>query len=295
MLIVNSILLGLEYALLAVGVFITFRVLDIPDLTVDGSFVFGMAVSAVFCTQGQAELALLMGALAGGVAGAVTGVLITHAKINPLLAGIITMTGLYTINITVLGGPNLTLLNATKVFTDLQAVIPGLDPTVAKFAVILVVTLGITALLAVFFRTELGLSVRATGDNETMVRASSIGTSSIKISALALSNALVGLSGALLAQYQGFADISSGAGMIVVGLASVIIGELIGGKRGVTAGLFCAIGGSIIYRVILAFVLTGTSSANAVKLVSACIVGIFLAVPAIKEWAAQRVERRQAR
>lgn len=295
MLIVNSILLGLEYALLAVGVFITFRVLDIPDLTVDGSFVFGMAVSAVFCTQGQAELALLMGALAGGVAGAVTGVLITHAKINPLLAGIITMTGLYTINITVLGGPNLTLLNATKVFTDLQAVIPGLDPTVAKFAVILVVTLGITALLAVFFRTELGLSVRATGDNETMVRASSIGTSSIKIGALALSNALVGLSGALLAQYQGFADISSGAGMIVVGLASVIIGELIGGKRGVTAGLFCAIGGSIIYRVILAFVLTGTSSANAVKLVSACIVGIFLAVPAIKEWAAQRVERRQAR
>lgn len=293
--IVNAILLGLEYALLAVGVFITFRVLDIPDLTVDGSFVFGMAVSAVFCSQGQAELALLMGALAGAVAGAVTGFLITHAKINPLLAGIITMTGLYTINITVLGGPNLTLLNSTKVFTDLQAVFPALDPTAAKFIVILVVTLGITALLAVFFRTELGLSVRATGDNETMVRASSIGTSSIKIGALALSNALVGLSGALLAQYQGFADISSGAGMIVVGLASVIIGELIGGKRGVTAGLFCAIGGSIIYRVILAFVLSGTSSANAVKLVSACIVGIFLAVPAIKDWAAQRVERRQAR
>lgn len=295
MLIVNSILLGLEYALLAVGVFITFRVLNIPDLTVDGSFVFGMAVSAVFCTQGQAELALLMGALAGGAAGAVTGFLITHAKINPLLAGIITMTGLYTINITVLGGPNLTLLNATKVFTDLQAIVPALDPTVAKFAVILFVTLGITALLAVFFRTELGLSVRATGDNETMVRASSIGTSSIKIGALALSNALVGLSGALLAQYQGFADISSGAGMIVVGLASVIIGELIGGKRGVTAGLFCAIGGSIIYRVILALVLSGTSSANAVKLVSACIVGVFLSVPAIKDWAAQRVERRQAR
>ncbi len=291
MLIVNSILLGLEYALLAVGVFITFRVLDIPDLTVDGSFVFGMAVSAVFCTQGQAELALIMGALAG----AVTGFLITHAKTNPLLAGIITMTGLYTINITVLGGPNLTLLNATKVFTDLQAAIPSLDPMAAKFIVILVITLGVTALLAVFFRTELGLSVRATGDNEIMVRASSIGTSSIKIGALALSNALVGLSGALLAQYQGFADISSGAGMIVVGLASVIIGELIGGKRGVTAGLFCAIGGSIIYRVILALVLSGTSSANAVKLVSACIVGVFLSIPAIKSWAAQRMERRQAR
>lgn len=292
--ILGAILLGLEYALLAVGVFITFRILNIPDLTVDGSFVFGMAVSAVFCMRGHAELALLMGALAGALAGAVTGFLITHAKINPLLAGIITMTGLYTINITVLGGPNLTLLDASKVFTDLQSVLPGLDPTAAKFAAIIVITLGITALLAVFFRTELGLSVRATGDNETMVRASSIGTSSIKIGALALSNALVGLSGALLAQYQGFADISSGAGMIVVGLASVIIGELIGGKRGVTAGLFCAIGGSIIYRVILAFVLSGTSSANAVKLVSACIVGIFLAIPALKDWIAQRMERRRA-
>ncbi len=294
MIISSAILLGLEYALLAVGVYVTFRVLDIPDLTVDGSFVLGMVVSGVVSVAGAPELGLLLGFAAGGIAGAITGFLITYAKINPLLAGIITMTGLYTINITILGGPNLSLMDCPKIFTNFQALFAGMPADVAKFAVVGLVVLGVTALLAVFFRTEVGLSIRACGDNEAMVRASSIGTTSIKIATLALANALVGLSGALLAQYQGFADIGSGSGMIVVGLASVIIGELFGGRRGVTAGLFCAIGGSIVYRVILAFVLSGTSSANAVKLVSALIVGIFLSLPAIKAWLVERGERRRA-
>lgn len=295
MFIANSILLGIEYGLLAVGVYITFRILDIPDLTVDGSFVLGMVVSAVVATTGHPVLGLLLGLVAGAAAGAVTGFLITAAKINPLLAGIITMTGLYTVNITILGGPNLTLLTATKVYSALQAAVPGMTQIVAQYAVVIVVTFGITALLAVFFKTETGLSIRATGDNEAMVRASSINTSGIKVATIALANALVALSGALLAQYQGFADIGSGSGMIVVGLASVIIGELVGGRFNVTAGLFCSIAGSVIYRVILALVLTGTSSANAVKLISACIVAIFLALPAIRQHFATRMERRRAK
>lgn len=296
--IVSAILLGLEYSLLAVGVYITFRILDVPDLTVDGSFVLGMVVSGVVSVAGMPELGLVLGFIAGGLAGAVTGFLITYAKINPLLAGIITMTGLYTINITILGGPNLSLMDCPKVFSDFQELmaLSGIEvgSTVAKYIVALVLVLGITALLAVFFHTEIGLSIRACGDNEAMVRASSIGTTSRKIGTLALANALVGLSGALLAQYQGYADISSGSGMIVIGLASVIIGELFGGRKNVTAGLFGAIGGSVIYRIILAFVLSGTTSANAVKLVSALIVGIFLSVPALKTWISERAERRQA-
>ncbi len=294
MIISSAILLGLEYALLAVGVYITFRVLDIPDLTVDGSFVLGMVVSGVVSVAGFPELGLLLGFVAGGLAGVITGFLITYAKINPLLAGIITMTGLYTINITILGGPNLSLMDCPKIFTDFSALFMDMPTDVAKFVIAIIIALGICALLAVFFRTEIGLSIRACGDNESMVRASSIGTTSIKIATLALANALVGLSGALLAQYQGFADIGSGSGMIVVGLASVIIGELFGGRKSVTAGLFCACAGSVVYRVILAFVLSGTSSANAVKLVSALIVGIFLSVPAIKTWILERKERRCA-
>ncbi len=298
MFIANAIMLGLEYSLLAVGVYLTFRVLDVPDLTVDGSFVLGMVISGILAYNGQAELGLLFGFICGGLAGMVTGFLITNAKINPLLAGIITMTGLYSVNMMILGGPSLNLMDTGRVFVDFQnlfaAIGVSMDPTVAKFIVVAVISLGVTALLSLLFHTEIGLSIRATGDNENMVRASSIGTTWIKIGTIALSNAIVALSGALLAQYQGFADVSSGSGMIVVGLASVIIGELFGGRKGVTAGLFCAIAGSVVYRIILAFVLSSATSSVAVKLVSALIVGIFLAVPALRTWIRQRIERSRA-
>lgn len=294
-LLLDASLLGLQYALLAVGVYLSFRILNIPDLTVDGSFCLGMSVTAVLCVAGHPFLGLLAGAAAGALAGMVTGLLMTKAKINPLLAGIITMTGLYTVNITVLGSPNVSLLAAPKGYTALAAA-TGLSRDAAEWAFTAgVVTLVVVA-LALFFRTELGLCIRATGDNESMVRASSINASAMKVGTLALSNALVGLSGGILAQCQGFADVSSGSGMIIIGLASVIIGELFGGRRGVGVGLACAVLGSVVYRLIVQVALSlDVMSANSLKLVSAVIVAAFLCVPAVKAWALERRARAQAR
>lgn len=281
--------LGLQYALLAVGVYLSFRILQIPDLTVDGSFGLGMSVAAVLSVAGHPLAGLICGALAGAGAGLVTGFLMTKAKINPLLAGIITMTGLYTVNITVLGGPNVSLINAPKAYALLQdaaaAVGFALDKDIARLVVALLVVGLCVVVLTWFFRTELGMSIRATGDNESMVRASSIDADTMKVGTIALSNALVALSGGLLAQYQGFADVSSGTGMIVIGLASVIIGELFGGRRSVLAGLLCAVAGSVLYRVIIQAALSfDVLNANSLKLVSALIVALFLGAPAVVEW-----------
>ena len=176
----DSALLGLEYALLAVGVYITFRILNLPDLTVDGSFTFGMAVSTVLCAAAHPFVGLLAGALAGAAAGVVTGFLQTHCKIHPILAGILTMSGLYTVNITVLGGPNVSLLDAPKFFE----VLGGKAPAVGLVTVVIVM------LVTLFFQTVGGLCIRAAGSNEDMVRASSIDTTAVRWAALALANAL---------------------------------------------------------------------------------------------------------
>lgn len=293
--LMDSALLGLEYALLAVGVYLTFRVLNIADLTVDGSFTLGIAVSAVSTAAGHPFLGLLFAIIAGSLAGSVTGFLQTKAGIHPILAGILTMSGLYTINIKILGGPNLSLLNSRKVFDVVLTALPGLGkPWTKALCVILICALSV-ALLAVFFRTVAGLCVRATGDNEEMVRASSINTAVVKTGAIALSNAAVALSGGLLAQYQGYGDISSGSGMIVIGLASVIIGEVIFGKRSVTLGLVSAVFGSVVYRIIIALALRyNVLSADALKLISAVIVGITLAIPTVRSRLAERASRRRA-
>ncbi len=289
-LLLDAANLGLQYALLAVGVFLSFRILDIPDLTVDGSFCLGMSVAAVLCVAGHPILGLVAGAAAGALAGVVTGLLMTRCKIHPLLAGIITMTGLYTVNITVLGGPNVSLITASKAYVGLQELASSvlgltLDKDMARFIVAAVVVVICLVLLMLLFRCELGLAIRATGDNEAMVRASSINVDVMKVGALALSNALVGLSGALLTQYQGFADVSSGSGMIVIGLASVIIGEIFGGRKSITAGLVCAVAGSVVYRVIMQVALSlDVLSANSLKLVSAVIVAVFLSIPALQAW-----------
>ena len=277
----DSALLGLEYALLAVGVYITFRILNLPDLTVDGSFTFGMAVSTVLCAAAHPFAGLLAGALAGAVAGVVTGFLQTHCKIHPILAGILTMSGLYTVNITVLGGPNVSLLDAPKFFE----VLGGKAPAVGLVTVVVVV------LVTLFFQTVGGLCIRAAGSNEDMVRASSINTTAVRWAALALANALVALSGAILAQCQGFGDVGAGSGMIVIGLASVIIGEVIFGARfNFAYQLGSIVAGSVIYQIVIAFVLQlglialalryNLMSANSLKLLSALIVAATLAVPA---------------
>ena len=296
----DALMLGFEYSLLAVGVYITFRVLGLADLTVDGSFGFGMACSGVLTVAGLPYLGLVVGTIAGAAAGCVTGLLITKAKINPLLAGIVTMTGLYSVNIYVMGAPNVSLLNAVRCFDPIYVAIGGdygyVSVDGVKMGLIIAIVAVVVAVLSLYFHTESGLAMRAAGDNEEMSRASSINTDAMKVGGLALGNALVGLTGAILAQYQGFADLSSGTGMVIVGLASVIIGEVFGGWRSVTWGLCCAVAGSIAYRLIIQFALAlNLLDANALKLVSAIIVAVFMALPAVRQTMRDRTLRRNAR
>ncbi len=301
--------LGFEYGLLAVGIYITFRILNMADLTVDGSFCLGMAVSAVFTVEGMPILGLIMGSIAGALAGVVTGILATKGRINPLIAGIITSTGLYSVNIFVLGSPNISLLGVGKAYDLVHSIVapgqpgsasPAIVPVnggiaqidISKFFFIILIIAIILALLIAYFKTESGLSMRAVGDNEEMSAASSINVDAVKIGGLALGNALVGLTGGILAQAQGFADMSSGTGMVMVGLACVIIGEVFGGKRSVTAGLICSVLGSVVYRLIIQVALTiNLFDANALKLISALIVAIFMGVPALREYIAERKKR----
>lgn len=292
----SALLLGLQYALLALGVYITFRVLNIPDLTVDGSFTLGAAVSAVLCVAGHPFAALFAATLCGAAAGCVTGFLQTKAGIHPILAGILTMSGLYTVNMQIMGMPNVTLLGKSRFYEFLFTLFPNADKDILKTVAVFVICAALILLLILFFRTVFGLCIRATGNNEDMVRASSINTNITKIAALAIANALVALSGGLIAQTGGFADINGGSGMIVVGLASVIIGEVLFGKRALAVGLISAAVGSVLYRLIIALALkTNFFTADALKLLSAVIVAITLAVPAIRKALSEARTKREAR
>lgn len=289
LLLVSSLQEGLAYAIMALGVYITFRLLNLPDLTVDGSFGLGMAVSVVLTVAGHPFLAILAAAAAGAAAGLVTGLLQTKVRIHPILAGILTMNGLYTINLVVSGGrSNVSIVAADSVFT-LFASVSGLDTDMVRLFVPALICAVMAAALAVFFKTRPGIAIRATGDNEAMVRASSINADASKCAGLAVGNACVAVSGAVIGQSQGFFDVSFGIGMVVVGLASVIIGETIIGSRGVTIGLLCAVLGSVVYRIFIAVALkVELFPAYGLKLVSAVIVAAALSLPAIKQWRRQR-------
>ena len=294
--ILGACQMGFVYGLLALGVYITFRILNTPELTADGSFTLGMAVCAMVSGATMPFLGLLAAFLCGLVAGAITGLLQTKAGIHPILAGILTMSGLYSVNMFVMGGsPNVNL--TTTLFKQAHKLIDGIDRT-GKNVVTLIIagvfTLAVTAVLIWLFKTHIGLCIRATGNNAEMVKASSINAGRMKVLALSLANGLVALSGAMNAQMQGFADVNGGTGMVVVGIASVIIGELFTGRRGVTVGLISALIGSIVYRLIYAMAINYTAlPAYALKLVSALIVVLALAIPtAIKNMKAQAAQRR---
>ncbi len=294
-LMLGSLQLGLIYGLLALGVFISFRVLNIPDLTADGSFTLGLAVSAVCSVGSHPLLGLALAVLAGCLAGAVTGFLQTKAGVHPILAGILTMSGLYSINLFIMNASsNISLITAKTLFNGALFRLLGKDgaSTLVPFLAVALCA----ALLFWFFKTHLGLCIRATGDNEDMVRASSINVDGVKILALAVSNGCVALSGAVLAQYQGYADINTGIGIVVVGLASVIIGEVLFGRRSLSFGLLSAVLGAVVYRLIIAIVLKiGLFPAFALKLVSAAVVALALSVPAVKSAARLRRRKKQGR
>lgn len=283
-LFIGSLQLGLIYGFLAIGIYISFRIMNIPDLSAEGSFTFGLVVAAVFADLGHPILGIVLALAAGALAGVVTGALNVYLRIPAILAGILTMSGLYSVNLLTMDSKaNLTLIGVDTIFS-LTAPIFGGDLDLAKTLVNLVLVALAVFLIYTFFKTRIGLSIRATGDNEYMVRASSINIGVTKILALALSNAIIALSGGILAQYQQFADISSGVGMLVVGLASVIIGEAFLGQRGILCGLCAAVLGSIIYRLLIALAYqTNIFPSAAFRLISAVIVTIALAIPAIKQ------------
>lgn len=282
-LVYGSLQLGLLYGIMVLGIYISFRVLDIPDLTTEGSFTLGLAVSAMFTEQGHPYLGLLAGFVSGFLAGGVTGLLQTALGIHAILAGILTMSGLYSLNILILGSPNLSLLGDRTIFSDVVNCFSGVNKELVRLAIVAVAAIICVVALIWFFKTHFGLCIRATGDNEEMLRASSVNVNVTKTVALGIGNAFIAFSGALTAQYQGSADINSGAGILVVGLASVIIGEVLFGKRGVTFGLCTAIIGSIIYRFIIALATKySIFPSYFLKLVSATIVAIALALPAIQ-------------
>jgi putative ABC transport system permease protein len=283
-LFIGSIQLGFIYGLLALGIYISFRILNIPDLTADGSFTLGLAVSAALTASGRPFAGILCAAAAGAAAGATTGLLQTKIGIHPILAGILTMSGLYSVNLYVLGSrSNLSLIGSDTVFSRTLDTFAALGKEQVKTILPLLFCLAVALLLICFFKTHLGLCIRATGNNEDMVRTSSINADAMKITAMGLSNACVALSGAVLAQYQGYADISSGIGILVVGLASAIIGEALIGRRSVTAGLLSVVFGSLIYRFIIAAALSSSVfPAYALRIVSAAIVVAALSIPVVK-------------
>lgn len=276
---------GIIWGIMTLGVYITFKVLDFPDLTVDGSFALGGAVSAILISNGMNPfITLFFSFLAGSLAGLATGVLNTKLQIPGILAGILTMIALYSINIRVMGGrPNIPLLGMATSLTIIQNIL-SLSKVISDLLVGFIFSVFIVLIMYWFFGTEMGCAIRATGNNEKMIRALGVDTNIMKIIGLMISNALVSLSGALVTQSQGYADVGMGTGTIVIGLASVIIGEVIFGNRfSFLYKLSSVVMGSIIYRIIIAIVLQLGLKATDLKLLTAIIVAIALSVPVLNK------------
>ena len=281
-LVLSTVSQGLLWAIMALGVFLTFRVLDIADLSVEGTFPLGAAVAATLIDAGHSVwFAMLIALIAGCIGGTVTALLTTKLKIPALLSGILTMIGLYSVNLMIMGKANVPLLRAETVFTLTENLF-GISSVVATLIVGLVATVIVGAIMYWFFGTVLGTAIRATGCNPQMARAQGINTNVMVILGLLISNGLVALSGALVAQSNGFADVGMGTGTIVIGLASVIIGEVLFGTRSFKNWLISVVLGSVVYRAVIAIVLELGMPPNDLKLFTAVLVAIALTLPLIK-------------
>ena len=282
MLLESAVEQGFIYALVALALYLSYRVLDIADLTTDGTFVLGSAVSAVVAAAGHPALGLVLAFAAGGAAGFVTAFLHTRMKVQAILAGIITMIGLYTINLWTMGNrADLPLLKVDTVFTWAAGVFGA---QWNKLILAALITVGVGVLLALFLKTQLGLSIRATGDNRDMVSASSIDPAFTITVGLCIANGCTALSGGVLAQYQMSSSMSLGTGVVVIGLASLIIGEMFTRRGGVWRGVIAAIVGSIVYRVLMVFALRTSANPSNLKLISAVIVAVAISWPALSGW-----------
>lgn len=280
----RAVALGLIFSVLSLGEYITVIVMDSPDLTVDGSFVTGGCVCAMLTLAGHPILALFAAFIAGMACGSVTAFLQTKMKIQGLLAGILTMTALYSVNLHILQGK-----------ANVSLVVPGVGKAATIFSLagtklplLAAIVLVLALLLYAFFKTNLGLMLRATGDNEEMIRSSSINVDNMKFLGFSLSNGFVALSGALMVQFQNFADVSGGTGMLVLGLAGIIIGQAIFRKRTIGAGLAACIVGAVLYRILYAFALQLGFAATDMNLVSATLVAITISLPYVRKLGKRR-------
>jgi len=314
--IFNALESGVIYAIMALGVYLSFRVLDFPDLTVDGSFVTGAAVAAILLINGYSPIvATVLAGVAGFVAGCITGILHTKGKINPLLSGILMMIALYSINLRIMGGKaQLSMLNEDTLFDRLEVLWDktGIDSflnnivssigfdrtpyTWSIFIIMFILTIVIKLLTDYFLKTEVGLALRATGDNQKMIRSFSANTDYLIIIGLGISNGFVALSGGLIAQHGGFADAGMGIGMIVIGLASVIIGEALFGTKTIPRTTLAVIFGAIIYRIVVTLALKAEFlETGDMKLITALLVIIALVVPKIVQTSREKKRRRKKR
>ncbi len=283
--LLGAIEIGLIFSLVALGVFISFRLLRFPDLTVDGSFPLGGAVCAILIANGvNPWLATLAATAAGAAAGLLTGWLNVKLKIMDLLASILMMIALYSINLRVMGGPNVPLINDPTLFTMLQP--EGMDDYLARPLILLFIVIAAKLALDWFFSTERGLAIRATGSNARMARSQGVNTGAMVLLGMAVSNALVGLAGALFAQTQGGSDISMGIGTIVIGLAAVIVGESILPSRRIIYATLAVVIGAIVYRFFIAMALNSDFiglKAQDLNLVTALLVIFALVIPQLKK------------
>ncbi|HPR16730.1 MAG TPA: ABC transporter substrate binding protein [Candidatus Cloacimonadota bacterium] len=269
--------LGLMYGFLALGVFITSRILDFADITVDGTFTTGAAVGAVFLVQGMHPvLAILLAFLAGMVCGSITGFIHTKFKIDSLLAGILVMTALYSVNLHIMGRSNIPLMNSRSIISLLEGINPGLHSEIWLMIVMSVIMAIIWIITALFFRTDLGLTLRSTGDNAIMTEAGGVNVNAVKVFGVALANGFVAIAGCFIAQYQGFADVGMGIGTLVIGLASVIMGETVIKSRSIGVKLLAVILGAVIYRYMIALALFAGMNPIDLKLITALFVLITL-------------------
>lgn len=282
---------GFIYAFVALGLFVSYRILNIADLTTDGSFALGSVLAAVITNQGYPILALIAALLAGGIAGSITAFLQTKAKVPEILSGIITMTALYSINLMIMGGaPNLFFSKKETIFTLASNVFPG---SYSKLITLMLIVFVISLLMLIFFNTQLGMCIRATGDNPEMVKASSINPALSTTIGLCLSNGLISFAGGLLAQSTTQGDVNIGTGTVVIGLASLILGGVIFRKRTILFGLLAAIFGAVIYRFVLTIALRSTNNAGYLKLVSAVLVAIVISYPTAQQFIKEKIRRHQ--
>lgn len=288
--LISTLAQGLIWSVLALGVFITFKILNFADMTAEGSLTLGGSVCALLIINGiNSFLSLVLSGLITSFAGLITGFLHTKLKIQPILSGILTMIALYSINIRIMGKANLSLLGKNTIFSDLENILQILkeNPIFSAFIIGLTICLIIVLILTLFFKTQIGLAIRATGDNEQMMRAQGGNISLKKIIALMISSFLCGLAGALIAQSQGYSDVNMGTGTIAIALASIVIGEsfteFFNFKNKILNALICTVLGSICYRIIVYIVLNLGMNPSDLKLFTAFVTAVLLGIPNIKK------------